>query len=213
MLLAICSTKGPASRHQLEMVREVEGAAPGPEPSDPALEFRRALWRETTKIIVDTLYSGRSHQKAAARWSTVAIGLGLPAAVITAASSAGAAVSAVFVRDARLTAGLALVAAVLSAARAFLKPDETFRAYEAKGAAYIALRNDATQFRDVRLRSGRATDEELESELNSLHARRNALNLQQPIRVPTWAYKQAKASLAAGESDYKNDPFWEDPPF
>ena len=177
------------------------------------VEFRRTVWNEANKLVIDSLYSGRSQQVAAARWATVAIFLGLPSSLLAATASAGAAVSAAFLQDPRLTAGLALAATLLTAARAFLRPEDTARGYETKGSAYLALRNDAAQFRDVRVRFARGTSTELERELRELSARRNQLNSQPPIRVPTWAYRIARRSLETGESDYENDAFWVKAPF
>jgi len=45
---------------------------------DPS-EQRRALWREATRLIIDSLYSARGNQVAAQRWQIVATVLGLPA--------------------------------------------------------------------------------------------------------------------------------------
>jgi hypothetical protein len=184
-----------------------------PLPTDDALELRRSLWRATSEIIVDATWSARSFHKAAARWSTIVLVLGLPANVITTVTAAGAGAAAVFVRNPPVTATLALIAAVIAGTKAVLKPEETYQGYASKGAAYLALRNDTRHFRNVRLQLPGAGLDELENELKALTGRLNALIRQPPIRVPTWAYEQAKRSIEGGESDYTGDHFWQEPPF
>jgi hypothetical protein len=182
-------------------------------PKDLELEFQRAIWRGATEIIVDASWSARSLQKAAACWATVVLVLGLPANVLASVTATGAGAAAIFVRNAALTAILALIAAALTGMKAVLKPEETYQGYASKGSAYLALRNDTRHFRNVRLRTVGVSPDQFESELKALTSRLNALSQQPPVRIPTWAYKQAKESIEAGESDYKGDRFWEDPPF
>ncbi len=186
----------------------------GQVPDDLALEFQRALWRGTSEIIVDATYSARSLQKAAAWWSIVVLWLGVPASVVAALTAAGAGVAAAFVRGIpALTITLAVIAAVLAGLKAVLKPEETYQGYASKGSAFLALRNDARHYRNVRLRMPGAEADELEQELAALKNRLNALGQQPPIRIPTWAYKQGKRSINAGESSYAGDPLWEESPF
>jgi hypothetical protein len=182
-------------------------------PADLSLDYQRSLWRGATEIIVDSTWSARSLQKAAARWSTIILALGLPANIITTVTAAGAGAAAVFVHNPLVTAPLALTAAVIAGMKSVLKPEETYHGYASKGADYLALRNDARHFRNVRLRSAGAGADDLANELKALTDRLNALTHRPPTRIPTWAYRQAKQSIEAGESDYQGDRFWEDPPF
>ena len=182
-------------------------------PNDMTLEFQRALWRGASEIIVDSMWSARSLQKAAARWSTVVLALGLPGNLIATVTATAAGASALFAHNPIVTATLALVAGVIAGTKAVLKPEETYQGYAAKGAAYLALRNDARHFRNVRLRTPGAQAAQLENDLRAMNARLNALAQRPPVRVPTWAYKAAKKSINVGESDYVGDRFWEEPPF
>jgi hypothetical protein len=181
--------------------------------SDEAPEFRRAAWRESTKIIIDSLYSARGHQAAAHRWAKVVTVLGVPASVLTALTAGGAGVVALAGKSATVTAVLALVATGLSATRGFLRPEATLQEYEDKGAGYLALRNDVAFFRDVVLPNRQSPEDDVERQLRSFVARRNALNRQPPMRIPGWAYRAAKRGIEAGESDYEGDRLWVDPPF
>jgi hypothetical protein len=186
---------------------------PVPVPIDLDVDFNRAVWREASEIIVDSTWSARSLQKAAARWASIILVLGLPANVIATVTAAGAGAAAIFVRNATVTAVLALVAAVIAGTKAVLKPEDTYQSYASKGSAYLALRNDTRHFRSVRIRTPGVTASELEQEVKALTTRLNALAHQPPLRIPTWAYTQAKRSIEAGESDYTGDRFWEEPPF
>ncbi len=188
-------------------------AEPDRAPADLDVEFKRAVWHEASQIIVDSTWSARSLQKAAARWATIVVVLGLPANVIATVTAAGAGAAAVFVRNTTVTAVLALIAAVIAGSKAVLRPEDTYQGYASKGSAYLALRNDTRHFRSVRLRTAGVTPAELEQEVKALTTRLNALTQQPPLRIPTWAYQRAKQSIEAGESDYAGDPFWEDPPF
>jgi hypothetical protein len=177
------------------------------------VELQRSLWNAANEIVVDATWSARSLQKAAARWSTVVVFLGLPANVIASVTAAGAGAAAVVAHVPAVTATLALIAAVITGMKAVLKPEETYQGYAGKGAAYLALRNDARNFRNVRIRVSGGSAAELENELKALTSRLNALTQQPPLRIPTWAYDQAKRSIEAGESDYSGDRFWEEAPF
>jgi hypothetical protein len=52
--------------------------------------FKRAVWRDASEIIVDSTWTARSLQKAAARWASTILVLGLPANVIAKVTGAGA---------------------------------------------------------------------------------------------------------------------------
>jgi len=175
-------------------------------------EQRRALWNEANTLIIDSLYSARGNQAAANQWSKWATLLGLPASLLSAVLATGAAVSTLGAPR-WVTAVLALTVAVISAARAFLRPEEVLGGHENKGASYLALRNDARSFRDLDVRSPDLSLDQLRNRLHALQQRRNALNGQPPLHIPTSAFKKAQASIAAGESDYRNDKLWEDAPF
>lgn len=84
---------------------------------------------------------------------------------------------------------------------------------QAKGVSYLLLRNDAKAFRDTEVGDVSSHTSDLQAHLKVLLQRRAALHQQPPLTIPYWAHKKAKASIDRGESDYKNDRFWEEPPF
>jgi hypothetical protein len=178
-----------------------------PEPLQGGDELRRALWQEANRVIIDSTYSGREHQAVGNRWEVINRWLGVPAAVAGALVAGGAAVSALTGGDKGLTATLALIAAGLSAARTFLRPDEIAEGHGLKGDRFISLANDARTFQQLDLRSS-LSDDALRDRCDHLSKRRNELRESPPRHLPAWAYKKAKDGIAAGESDYENDPLW-----
>jgi hypothetical protein len=182
-------------------------------PADDASEHeqRVAMWDEAMMLVIDTQYSARGNQFAARRWVIIATCLGLPASILSAVLAAGAAGAAASGQQG-WTVILSVIVAVINAVRGVLHPEETLRGYQNKGAAYLALRNDVRFFRNIDLRSDTSLDK-LRTQLHTFVARRNALNGQPPVVIPKWAYEGAKKGINAGESDYINDPLWEDAPF
>jgi hypothetical protein len=82
-------------------------------------------------------------------------------------------------------------------------------AHGLKGNRLISLRNDAQRFQQVDLRSS-LDEDELRARCEHLAERRNALRESPPHQLPRWAYEQAKDGISKGESDYHNDPLWEE---
>lgn len=171
----------------------------------------KALWEEANRVIIDSTYSGREHQAVGNRWEVFNRWLGLPAAVVGALLAAGAAVSVLTGGDKEVTAALALVAAALSAARTFLRPDEVAEGHGLKGDRFMSLRNDALHFQQVDLRSSLSEDA-LRDRLEHLNKRRNELREAPPRHLPEWAYKKAKDGISKGQSGYDNDPLWQEYP-
>lgn len=74
--------------------------------------FRKALWEEANRVIIDATYSGREHQAVGNRWEVINRWLGIPAVVASAFLAAGAAVSALTGGNDRTTQEFATVAAI-----------------------------------------------------------------------------------------------------
>jgi hypothetical protein len=170
---------------------------------------RKTLDDEAKRLVIDCTYSGRGHQEASATWSTVNAWLGLPIVVLSAVLASGAGLSAITGGDNRLTAALALMAAVLTATRGFFRPDELSEEHGLKGTRYIGLRNETRLFREVEMH-GDWNFTDLALRLRELRDRYNALSETPPRRIPRWAYERAKESIARGESSYENDPLWKE---
>lgn len=172
-------------------------------------ELRRALWEEANRIIIDSTYSGREHQAVGNRWDGIGRWLGVPSVIASAIVAGGATVTALLETNKYLTAGLAAVAAALSATISFLRPDDRADAHGLKGDQFISLSNDARRFQQLDLRSS-LSDQELRDRCEQLSKRRNELREAPPRHLPRWAYRAAKDGIAAGESSYENDPLWQE---
>lgn len=156
---------------------------------------------------MDATYSGRGHLSAGRLWASWALYLGLPLAILSAASASGAGLSAIVGAGTWWTASLAFISVTLQAVNAFLKPADRAKEHNAKGNQYLSLRNASRFFRDVDLRVSDVPAQQLVDRLRELRDRYNALNESEP-QIPGWAYAEAKAGIARGESDYESDPLW-----
>jgi hypothetical protein len=160
-------------------------------------------------MIVDSLYTGRGHQQAGARYYNLNNHIGVPAAVISALSSSGAALTAIFGATPAITAALAILATIFTSLRAFLRTDKLSEEHALKGRRYINLRNDIRIFREVTMNS-RATAQDLLKQIDGFRKRSTDLSEIPPLHIPRKDYEAAKKSIQAGESSYKGDPAWEE---
>jgi hypothetical protein len=172
-------------------------------------ELRDELAYEAKRLIIDATYSSRGHFVQASNWQRWGVILGLPLAILSGLSAAGAAVTAIFTNFRALTAALALTSAVLTSVRGFLRPEESAEAHGVKAARYLGIRNDAQFFLRVDLKSD-VDDAALTKSLRALRKTYNDLTLVSPHVVSTSAYQQAKKSIEQGEASYENDPLWAD---
>jgi hypothetical protein len=170
---------------------------------------RKAIDHAAKQLIVDALYTGRGHQQAGTRYHTLNHWVGVPSAVLSAVSSSGAALTAIFGANAAWTAALAIIATILTSLRAFLRTDKLAEEHSLKGRRYISLRNDIRIFRDVDMKSDHVVDD-LKSQLENFRKRYNDLNEIPPLVIPRRDYLAAKKTIAAGESSYEGDRAWEE---
>ena len=171
--------------------------------------LHQALNTEAKRLIVDATYTARGHMVAGVRWSMYSYWLGLPTSIASTLLAGGAGISAVTESRPWITAVLAFAAAILSAAHGFLRPGERADEHSLKGNRFIALRNDARLFRELDLRSQTPTAE-LINRVRDFRKRYAELNETPPLRIPPTDYKTAQRSITAGESNYENDPLWEE---
>jgi hypothetical protein len=102
----------------------------------------KAIDKTAKELIVDSLYTGRGHQQAGLRYFHLNNRIGVPASIISAISSSGAALTAIFGANNALTASLAIIATIFTSLRAFLRTDKLAEEHALKGRRYISLRND-----------------------------------------------------------------------
>lgn len=185
----------------------------GEQRGDPTgADLRRELWREANRVFIDAEYTGRQHMLAGQRWRTKATWIGLPVAIVTAAASAGAGLSALLGWGTAPTVILGFIGAVAGAVQAFFKPNDQAEAHSTKGNSIIAVRNDARRFMNIDLQSSASTDA-LVDRARLLGSRYDTLRAQEPLQLPPDAHGIVKQAIARGDYDYENDPLWQDPPF
>lgn len=97
-----------------------------------------------------------------------------------------------------LAAGLALGAAVASAATTFMKPGDQADAHRRSSSRYRSIENEARNFWQVQC-TGAASTDELERYLAALTAKWNTQNEEAP-HVWSRLYNRAKTHLDAGRA-------------
>lgn len=174
--------------------------------------LRKALWEEANRVVIDATYSGRAHQMMGTDWNGINRFLGLPAVILSTLLAGGAGVTILVGVHKWIPATLALVSAGLTAARSFLRADETAEQNGLKGDRLINLRNDAIRFQQIDLLSSLSLDA-LSDRCKILSERRNSFREQPPRHIPKSVYERVKKSIESGESDYENDRLWQQGPF
>jgi hypothetical protein len=170
--------------------------------------LRDELRREANRILIDAEYTGRQHMEMGRWWRQRSTWIGLPSALIAAAASGGAGLSALLGWGTALTVVLGFAGAIAGAVRAFFRPEEQAEAHAAKGAACIAIRNEARRFMNIDLRSTTSLDA-LTDRVRLLGAKYDTLRGQEPLHLAEWTYPKVKAQIEAGNYDYENDRLWQ----
>lgn len=168
------------------------------------MDAHEELRKEAARIAEDAEFTGYQHLAAGQRWRTWATRIGLPVTIISAATSAGAGLSAIAGGATWLTAGLALVGALLAAVRLFFRPDEQASAHSSKGARYITLRDDARRFGNIDVGSALSLDA-LTDRVHQLGSRLNGLREQEPLELPADLYPKVKAQIEGQNYVHKAD--------
>ena len=174
-------------------------------------ELRRALWTQASELIVDTGYNYRAHLIVGQKRREQAKFLGVPRVVLPVAASAGTAFLALIGFDKVGVVAFGFIGAIVVALEKYFDPIGQANAHSDKGDRLLTLYKDLRSFRNLRLRGTEPLDQ-LEREYAALLERGNQLREAEPRQYPSWAYDQAKAQIAAGQSSYLDDPLWQDPP-
>jgi len=169
-----------------------------------------ALWEDANRVVIDSTYSGRSHQAMGVRWDKINRWLGIPSVALSALLAGSAGISAIAGAHSWITAMLALISALLVSVKGFLKPEDNANLHGLKGDRYLSLRNDALTFQQIDLRSDLGVDV-LTNRGKDLNKRRNGLREEPPRHIYRSVYETTKKSIDRGESNYENDPLWREP--
>ncbi|MEP7378166.1 MAG: SLATT domain-containing protein [Chloroflexota bacterium] len=174
-------------------------------PSDK--DLRVELRNEANRILIDAEYTGRQHMLMGQWWRQRQTWIGFPLALITAAASASAGISALLGWGTALTVILGFAGALAGAINLFFRPNDQAKAHAGKGAQLIALRNEARRFMEIDMKSTLSTDA-LTDRVRSMSERYDRLRASEPVHLPPWTYPKAKAQIDAGNYDYESDPLW-----
>ena len=160
--------------------------------------IKNSIAIELQRIEEDCIHSGKAQFNAADRWSRYHYWLGIPSVALSAVAGAA------FMKEyGQVAAGLSAFITVLTALMTFLKPSERASAHKSTGDQYLALRNDARVFREIRLHH--ACDEQSAIDgLDEFTTRRNELNnASHPIARRD--YEKARDGIDSGEATHRVD--------
>ena len=153
---------------------------------------------EIERLEEDCIHSGKSQFNAGDRWRGLNLLLGVPSVIM------GATAGTAFMKSAPDIAGvLALMAAALTGLITFLKPSERAASHKSAGDQYLALRNDARVFRQIRL-AHVCDDAVALAGLDELSKRRRELNMASP-QVATGDFNKARNGIDKGEAEHAVD--------
>lgn len=161
-------------------------------------KLRVELAKEAEHVKEDAEHSAKGHFEAARVWGKCNKWLGVPATVLAAVAGASA-----LAEYGVVSAGFAVVVAILTGLLTFLKPSECASRHLSAGNAHNEVRNDARIFANIECHAA-TPGSDLKGQLADLNSRRNTLNTDSP-QIPRWAYKKAKAGIDAGEALYRVD--------
>jgi len=161
-------------------------------------EIKTSIANELKRIEEDCIHSGKAQFNAADRWTRYHYSLGVPSVAMSALAGAA------FFRDhGMVAAGLSSLVALLTALMTFLKPSERSSSHKAAGDQYLALRNDARIFREIRL-NHTCDDQSAIDGLDEFTTRRNELNkASHPFSRSD--FEKARDGINKGEAAHKVD--------
>ncbi|MHB0767043.1 SLATT domain-containing protein [Bradyrhizobium sp. 1.29L] len=172
----------------------------------PPSKVRDEIILEAQRIEERTRDSSKGHHCAAEGWNKRAFRLGLPTAIISAVTSL-----AVFAQAAKdywwiglIAITLSITVTILTTLATFLKPEEKQSAHFNAAIAYDKLNGEARMFWSFECWRSNATEEVLTARIMELTERKDKLNQDSP-QIPPWAWKEAKARIDKGETDFAVD--------
>ncbi|MFZ5520704.1 MAG: SLATT domain-containing protein [Pseudomonadota bacterium] len=161
-------------------------------------DAKSAVADELQRIEEDCIHSGKAHFNAGDRWRNYHYWLGLPSVVLSAIAGA-----AFLKSEPEWAAAVSLVVTVLTALMTFLKPSERASSHKASGDQYLALRNDARVFRQIRLLHV-CDDQAAIDGLDEFTKRRNELNTSS-LPFARRDYEKARKGINQGEAAHRVD--------
>ena len=153
---------------------------------------------ELDRIEEDCTHSGKAQYNAGGRWSRYHYWLGIPSVILSALAGA-----AFLKEQGEIAAIMSAIVAILTALMTFLKPSERASSHKSSGDQYLALRNDARVFREIKLRYACDAQTAL-SGMDEFTKRRNELNQASPP-FSRADFEKARKGIEEGEALYAVD--------
>ncbi len=163
--------------------------------SDDQSGIKIAIRKELGRIEEDCDHSGKSHFNAALRWSGWNFRLGLASTVLSAVAGATYMKS-----QPEIAAAISITVAIMAGLITFLKPSERAAMHKSSGDQYLALKNEARVFREIKL-NHLCDDAGAACYLDELTGRRSELNGAAP-QFSEADRKLARAGIEQGESKH-----------
>lgn len=171
----------------------------------PPSKAKAQIIDEAKRLEETALYSFKGHHCAAAGWANAHLWLGLPTAILS--TLVGAATFSQYAKthpEVAFVAGcISITVAVLSGITTFLNPNKREAAHLSAGHGFSRINQEARLFWSVECWL-EESETILSAKLREMIDRKDDLNSKSP-QVPGWAYKKARAGIAAGEAEFKVD--------
>lgn len=161
-------------------------------------ELIERIEAELQRIEEDCNYSGKAQFNAGDRWATYNYWLGIPAVILGALAG-----TALFQNEPLVGGVLATFAAVLTALQTFLKPSDRASSHKSSGDQYLALRNDARVFRQIKLHHVCDRQAAIDG-LDEFTSRRREMNLAAP-QFAKRDFTKARKGIEEGEAQHQVD--------
>lgn len=161
---------------------------------------RAKLVDEARRVCEDATYSAKGHFNAAARWTQIHYGIGIPTAVMSAV--AGVSALSEFDNHSAVAGSLAIFVAALTGVTTFLKPSERASKHLAFGNRFNSLKNRARVAAELDAQS--LAPEDFRELLTELGSERDELNAAAPA-IPRVAFKRAQTGITEGQATYEVD--------
>ena len=166
----------------------------------PSERLKSELVAEAARLEEDSNFTARGHYNAASRWRSSHRWLGIVAATFSALTAAAALKA--WAPDVIVISSV--VAGVLTAVLAFLKPSEEAERHHRAADQSLAIRNRARFFHKVDLLHEDKTDRDLTEALRVLTEQRNDLLAGAPI-IPRHAFRKARRDIEGGTTTHAVD--------
>jgi hypothetical protein len=164
----------------------------------PTEDLLRSLAEEAERIQEDCVYNYMGHYQAAVRWEHIDHALGFPVAILSCIAAFTA-----FPLPAVAT-GLSVVTTLLALCILYFRPAERAATHFRCGGKFKGLREKTRLFHEIELQASQIDEGLLTRRIRELSEEKRVLS-ELGVPIPDFAYRSAKAKIAAGQASYDVD--------